>query len=420
MNERKAIGPMATPPLRAGARHAGRVVATLVGCSLLGFATASPANGLSVMTQNQYLGTDLTPIVGAATAVPFDEDNFNNAVVTALREIAATRPAARTRRLAAEIALRQPHVVGLQEAFEFTCTPYPGVPAMPGMGCDDPSIKPAFTDHLRDTVAALRGWYTVAGKVTNLKVAGIPFKVNGYPAVVSVADRDAILVRRDVSGSWVDFAAIGACPKPSDQGCNYVTAPDPFDTPIGVLAVERGFLAVDVTVQSRTYRVINTHLEQRLFAPDMLQTRLLQVGQAYELGNTALAGWDGRPLIVLGDFNSDPRDTIPVPPYPPTLPGTSLPTLPPYAILAQLFGFTDTWTLQPFPRPGFTCCQDADLKNRTSKLDERIDLIFALPRPAWVLFPDVMGDSLLSKVWAPGVGWLWPSDHGAVAATLVY
>lgn len=419
MNERESVVPKGAPNRRQAVRRARGVVAALVGSALLGFATASPANDLSVMTQNQYLGTDLAPIVGAATAVPFNEVAFNDAVVTALRQIAATRPAVRAFGLATQIALRQPHVVGLQEAFEFRCTPYPGAPTVPGMGCDDPSIKPAFTDHLRDTVAALHGWYTVAGKVTNLKVEGIPFTINGFPALVSVADRDAILVRRGVSASWVNFGAIGACPKPSDQGCNYVTAPDPFDTPIGKLAVERGFVAVDVTVKSRTYRVFNTHLEERLFA-DLPQTRLLQVGQAYELGSVAFAGWDGRPLIVLGDFNSDPRDTIPVPPYPQTLPGTSLPTVPPYAVLAQVFGFTDTWTMQTYSRPGLTCCQDADLKNRRSNLYERIDLVFTLPRPAWVFLPDVMGDSVLSKVWAPGVGWLWASDHGAVAATLLY
>lgn len=390
-----------------------------IGSSLLGAATLASAGGIDVMTQNQYLGADLAPVLGAATALPFDADAFNAAVVQALTKIAATQPAERVRALAAQIRQRHPDVVGVQEAYEFRCQPYPGVDPVPGRGCDDPEVKGAFTDHLGDTVAALHGAYTVAGRVTNLQVAAIPFTVNGFPAVLGLADRDALLVRRGLPAQAVDLAAVGLCAKPSDQGCNYQTAPGAFSTPLGSIAIERGFVAVDLRVKGRDYRVFNTHLEQRLLAPTLPETRLLQVGQAWELAGTALASWDGaKTVIVVGDFNSAPGDTIPVPPYPATLPwAPTLPVLPPYQVF-MASGFTDAWTLRPHHDAGYTCCQAEDLTNRRPALYERIDLVFSLQRPARVHDMDVLGDTMGDKTRPPGRAGLWASDHAGVAALL--
>lgn len=384
-----------------------KTLSTFMGAALLGAASLSAAAEIDVMTQNQYLGADLAPVLGAATAPTFDPAAFNAAVVDALGKIAATRPATRARALALQIALRNPDVVGLQEAYEFTCLPYPGVPEMPGMGCDDPSIKGAFTNRLTDMATALQGRYVVAGKVTNLKIASIPFTINGFPAILSTADRDAILVRRGLPANWVNFAPYGACAKPSDQGCNFQTAPGPLSTPLGPISIERGFLAVDVRVKGKAYRVFNTHLEQRFLDPSLPETRLLQVGQAGELAGIALATWDGaKPLIVLGDFNSDPSDPIIPGPYPT-----------PYMIFAGN-GFTDVWTLRPHFGPGYTCCQDADLLNPRSKLYERIDLIFTRTLPSRVEKMFLLGSTPFEKIRPPWQGGLWPSDHATLAAEL--
>jgi endonuclease/exonuclease/phosphatase family metal-dependent hydrolase len=398
---------------------AGIVFAAVMAASL-----PARAAEIEVMTQNQYLGADLTPVLDAATAsYPTPEAflaAFSAAVVDALRKIASTRPTERAKSLAAEIDERHPDVVGLQEAYLFDCAPLlPAYPTSPGVGCDDPTIKGAFTDHLRDTAAALREDYVVAGKVTNLNVAGIPFLVNGYPAVLSVADRDAILVRKALKASWVNFAPIAACAKPSDQGCNYQTAPPALSTPAGTIAIERGFLAVDVTVRGKPYRVFNTHLEQRLLAPNLPETRLLQVGQAYELLGTALGTWDGmKKVIVLGDMNSAPGDVIPVPPYPATLPwAPELPAIPPYSVFT-FNGVADAWTLRPHAQDGFSCCQAEDLANQRSQLSERIDMVFALPRPSRVEDMRLLGDHAARNPRLVGAGVLWPSDHAAVAATL--
>jgi hypothetical protein len=388
-------------------------LSSILGAALLGAASLSAAAEIDVMTQNQYIGVDLAPVLAAATAQPFDPAAFNAAVVGALGKIAAGRPTDRARALAAEITKRNPDVVGLQEAYKLECTPFPNTP--PGEGCDYPVIKDAFRDRVQDTETALLGDYVVAGKVTNLQIGAIPFIVNGYPAVLGIADRDAILVRKGLPASLVTPAVLG-CIKPSDQGCNYVTAPPPFSTPLGPIAIERGFIAVDVTIKDRIYRVFNTHLEQRLLAPNLPETRLLQVGQALELAGTALATWDGlKTLIVIGDINSDPRDTIPTPPY-------ELPPFPfvptPYQVFTSIKNFTDAWTMRSGSGDGLTCCQDEDLSNRRTGVYERIDMIFSLPRPSKVLNMRLLGNKMGDKTRPPGNGGLWPSDHAALAARL--
>ena len=386
---------------------------SLFSAALICSTSFAAAPDIDVMTQNQYIGADLAPVLVAAAADPFDPAAFNAAVVEALGKIAAGRPAQRAKALAAEIMKRNPDVVGLQELYKLECQPHPAAPAAPGMGCDDPGIRDAFRDRLQDTEAALQGEYVAAGKVTNLQLGGIPFTVNGYPAVLAIADRDAILVRQDLTASWVDFAALGACAKPADQGCNFLTAPPPVDTPLGPIAIERGFLAIDVTVRDRPYRVFNTHLEQRLLVPSLPETRLLQVGQALELAGVAVGTWDGaRNLIVVGDINSDPRDVIP--PTPPFPGGT--PT--PYMIFTVLYGFTDAWTLRPARGDGLTCCQAEDLANRRTELYERVDMIFSLPLPAKVLNMRLLGSTMGEKTRPPGNSGLWPSDHAALAARL--
>lgn len=368
------------------------------------------AGVIDVMTQNQYLGADLAPLLEAATSGgAFDPVAFNNALVEALKKIAATTPAERVRALAEEIERRKPDVVGLQEAFKFECQ---------GMGCDDPAIRDAFTDHLQNTEEALREKYDIKGKVTNLKVDNIPFWLNGDlnappTTFLSIADRDAILVRAGLHAQRVNFA----CSKPSDDGCNYVTRPP--DLVLGglTIALVRGFLAVDVTVKGWQYRVFNTHLEQRLLAPNLPETRLLQVGQANELLSTALATWnrwDGLPkkVLIVGDINSDPRDPkIPLPD------GQQVMT--PYQIFTSN-GFTDAWTLRPYPKSGPTCCQAEDLTNGRSELYERIDMIFSIPKPSHVEDVKLLGNKKRDKTDPPPHGGLWPSDHAALAATLKY
>ncbi|MDC8448029.1 MAG: hypothetical protein LV473_06705 [Nitrospira sp.] len=392
---------------------------SILSAVLVGAASISVGGEIDVMTQNQYIGADLQ--IGATASTQQEADD---AVVAMLSTIAKSRPAERVRNLAAEIGRRNPDVVGLQEAFEFKCLPDTehGFPPMPGRGCDDPLIRDALTDHLQGTEEALRSKYVVAGKVTNLHVSPIFFGINNYRAILSITDRDAILVRKHLSESARVVKL--QCSQPSDDGCNYESAPPPFTPQLGPpIALKRGFVAIDVTIQGREYRVFNTHLEQQELVPGQCVTQMYQVGQAYELLDRALSTWnrwDGlsKTVIVIGDINSGPKDII-CSALLPTLPGKpALPALTPYQIFTS-HGFTDAWALWTHQSHrdvglGFTCCEDPDLLNPQPKLTERIDMIFSLQPPSQVRDMDLLGNT------GPSSNGLWPSDHAALAGTLKF
>jgi hypothetical protein len=374
-------------------------------------ASLSAAGEIDVMTQNQYIGADLN--IGANATNP---EAANQAIIDMLTAIAHSRPAERVRALAAEIAHRHPDVVGLQEAFAFICE---------GPGCEAPAIKDAFVDHLQNTEEALRGTYAPPWKVTNLQVGPIPFYVQGYgPATLRIEDRDAILVRTGLEATKVTFAD-DIC-QHSDDGCNYRAAfPVPVPPPAPPIVIKRGFLAIDVTIQGRGYRVFTTHLEQERVVPAFCETQLYQVLQAYELLNTILNTSQFKTVILVGDINSAPSDTIACPgiqPVPP-LPGMP-PIIPPYQIFTSRFGifpgFLDTWTVVPHADSGFTCCQDPSLLNQQSELTQRIDMIFSLPAPSQVVDMKLLGNTMGDKTVPPGNGGLWPSDHAALAAKLKF
>jgi endonuclease/exonuclease/phosphatase family metal-dependent hydrolase len=225
--------------------------------------------------------------------------------------------------------------------------------------------------------------------------------------LVQVVDRDVILARFDVLTHPVDYSVFqpfDICRKSSDQGCNYETVIQ-LPTPVGPIAVERGYVAVDARVEGRPYRFVNTHLEVKYSDPP--EAALVQVAQAAELLQVLQATTPAyRALLVVGDINSSPVD--------PVILGYPTPYM---QFLAA--GYVDTWTVRRVPLPGFTCCQLADLSNRRSVLSERIDMLFSRDVPVRVDHAQVLGDSPLAKT-PPFWRGLWPSDHGAVVAELEF
>jgi endonuclease/exonuclease/phosphatase family metal-dependent hydrolase len=347
-------------------------------------AVAAHAGELQVMTKNLYLGADLTPVLVAETP-----EEFLAATRSALAEIAATNFPERARALAEEIGARRPHLVALQEVTNYTLDGVNG--AVP------------FRDHLADLLGALaaRGAdYVVAAVVQNLAFA-IPLPGLG---VVGIVDRDVILARADVPAVIVPFGL--ACARPSGDGCNYdVVAEVP--TPLGILAIERGFAGVEATVDGTPVRFVNTHLEIRDAAVPL--SGFFQFAQAFQLLATlaVLPALPGMPTIVAGDHNSSPDDPITV--------VDGLVIVPPYRQFLAA-GYADLWTLRPGKPPGFTCCELPDLSNPTSIASERIDLVFASAAPLWVK-ANVTGTRPSDKT-RPSR--LWGSDHAGVAALMEF
>jgi endonuclease/exonuclease/phosphatase family metal-dependent hydrolase len=158
------------------------------------------------------------------------------------------------------------------------------------------------------------------------------------------------------------------------------------------VVIPRGWTAVDVTLQGRTIRLVNTHLERN--GPDV------QIAQAAELiagpANTDL------PVVLLGDLNSAAGAG--------GVPGES--ATPTYRNMLAA-GFRDVWALTHASEAGFTCCQREDLSNPVPSLTERIDV--------------VLTKGALTAATAQRVGvttrertpsGLWPSDHSGVWAAV--
>jgi hypothetical protein len=84
------------------------VFSTTLALALLASAPALADGGdkIDVMTQNQYLGADLGPIIGAGTPA-----EFNFELVEALKTIAANNYRARATKLAELIADRLPELI---------------------------------------------------------------------------------------------------------------------------------------------------------------------------------------------------------------------------------------------------------------------------------------------------------------------
>lgn len=376
------------------------------------YQTAAAADKIDVMTQNQYLGGDLTDVVTAT-----DPASFNAALVAVLQQIAANDFLARDQKLAELITKRNPEVVGLQEVISITCT------NIIGDGCNDLSIAGAFNNHLAETLDALGEAYvnvatvktfdTRSLEVVGIPVPGLPLFINGSTMVVNFIDHDVILVRDDISAVPVTFP----CSRPSLDGCNYQFVAQ-VNTPAGPLDIDRGFVGVDLTVGETDYRFVNTHLEVREPSPGNPLSSVFQAAQAGELIQTlALTTPPGISVILVGDINSSPLDPIipgPLPLPPPFNEGI----VTPYTQFVAS-GYTDAWTLRPGDNPGYSCCQDADLLNIQSYLGERIDMVLSIQKPDEVKKARVLGSSTSDKTPPAGQG-LWPSDHGSVAIELQF
>ena len=368
-----------------------------------GAALAGSKVDIHVMTQNQYLGANLDPIITAGSP-----EAVNAAVIQALIDVSNNNFPERVQALADSILEKKPHLVALQEVFAFNCEdPFQTGQCAPFAG--------AFNDHLVLTMEALGDHYTIAAEVQNLTLAppvlyGIPMTLDPavLPVFIQVIDRDVILARADVVATPVEFN----CLKTSVDGCNYeAVAQVPLLGPL--INIERGFVGVDASVKGADYRFINTHLEVKLLGGNPAAA-ILQPAQATELWLAITSVPDPtRRLLVAGDFNSSPVDVSPIgvlTAYQQLTSGMLLNGYP------MPFAFTDVWNLRPGNPAGLTCCELEDLSNSPSLNYERVDLVFAFPAPLGKTKANVLNADVEDKT----LSGLWPSDHASVSARLTY
>lgn len=338
---------------------------------------SADAQALTVYSQNVYLGGDTGPIF------TLDLSNLP-AVLQATNvfwaQVKASDVPARAAEIAAEIDRARPHLVGLQEVFRFVV-----VDPRNGQVLD-------YVDLLASIQAeiAARGLpYAVVAVQENTSGAlplAIDFSAGQVSKALAFTDRVVALRRTDVTVTDTDQGLYAA------------------RIPLGPLDVTRGWIRFSGEHDGLPFHFVTTHLETQAAAP-------VQAGQAAELLGSVTAGLEGLTILV-GDLNSDAAGAPGSPSWTPTYD----------AALAA--GFVDAWTQSAqHPRdPGLTCCQEPDLLNGPSVLDQRLDLVLvragddpASPgRIPGAMSVELVGEEQSDRT-ASG---LWPSDHAGVVAGL--
>jgi hypothetical protein len=332
---------------------------------------------IRVMTRNVYVGTDLDSIYRVQ-----DPNLIPQVVAWAVQMLGSTNFPERAQAIAKEVALGQPHLIGLQEISLFRIQS----PGDAAYGGTTPATL-VFLDFLDILLNALQEKgldYRVAGIIENFD-AEVPMLTGFTPPStftfddIRLTDYDVVLARNDVDVDNVVAQNYQAYLPLPQFGVNF----------------RRGYVAMDATVGDKTYRFVSTHFES--------EGEPIRYAQAEELVATLQS--ETKPVILVGDLNTR---------------ASGEPTY--QYLLSQ--DFVDTWTrnLVRFINPdGYTASHDPDLRNTTVKLDHRIDLVMVRTNE-WrfnrqVIGPVlafVVGDELRDRT----PSGLWPSDHAGVIARL--
>ena len=331
---------------------------------------AAPAK-LKVMTRNIYLGGNIFGPIGAP-----DQAEFRRRTGVLWAEVQKTDfPGTRAALLAREVKRTKPDLIGLQEVALWRRGPN-GVTD----GTATPSTQVVY-DFLKSYQRALKRAGLRYSVAVVQREADIEAPIDqGYD--VRLTMRDAILVRKR-KGLKIT----------KRLHANY-KADISVPTPDGTLTSRRGWAAVDGRLNGRRFRFVDTHLESAAEA-----TRNAQAEELVARGGPLRV--KGKPVIVVGDLNSDPNGTESDPNAVNVLKG---------------FGLVDLWPRIEKRNAGFTCClESSDLSDTNAdSLDHRIDLIFSKPA-----LRGTGGRLVGGRVSDRASNGLWPSDHAGVVLNLL-
>jgi hypothetical protein len=338
---------------------------------------ATNPRDFTVYTQNVYLGGDTGPIF---TLDFGDLPALIAATNLFWAEVQASDVPERVAAIIDELDERRPHLVGLQEVFQFVEVEFASGAPVVVQGID-------LLGAIQSEIASRGLPYEVVAIQDNTSTGrgavGLPLSPT---RILQFTDRLVALRRTDVPVLT------------SAQGSYAATFM------VGPLTLRRGWVRVTTEHDGVPYHFVTTHLETQALLP-------IQTAQAAELINGVLAGLDGV-TIVSGDLNSDPEN-----------PGS--PSWTPTYDNMIMAGFTDAWerTRHSPKESGFTCCQDPNLRNGPPLLDQRIDFVLVRrsghPSKSGKIRGrirvDVVGEEQEDRTPTHG---LWPADHAGLVATL--
>ena len=270
------------------------VTSALIGSISLALFTPISAQAaeptFTVMSRNIYLGADvgvaleLIPDMPAAAQFMWDQVNKND---FSKRSVA----------LAAEIQSYKPDVIGLQEATIWYCKKNAWSKKVEVFN---------FTDQL---LQALDGDYVLASK--DGKTAFNPgYSINPIPFLTMVKDPerfqkvfgqdkaacgfqigDALVIKKELAGQVVKVGN-------TEYEDSYSIVPT-------LMTIYRGYTWADINIANIPVRFITTHLES-IWDENKVPNAAKQATQLIkDVKETNM------PLVIIGDFNSDPRDPRP-------------------------------------------------------------------------------------------------------------
>ena len=339
-------------------------------------AHAKNTRDFTVYTHNVYLGGDTGPIF---TLDFSDILALINATNLFWAEVQASDVPERVAAIVDELDERRPHLVGLQEVFQF--------------------VEVEFSSGAPEVVEVIDLLGVIQAEITS---RALPYEVVAVQANTSTGAAFGLPLSPTRILQFTDrLVALRRTDVPvvaSDQGSYAATFM------LGPLTLKRGWIRLTTEHDGVPYHFVTTHLETQALLP-------LQRAQAAELIDGVVASLDGV-TIVSGDLNSDPEN-----------PGSPSWT-PTYDDMITA-GFTDIWErTRHSPREaGFTCCQDPDLRNGPSLLDQRIDFVLVRrsDRPSKSgkiggrMTMEVVGEEQGDRTPTHG---LWPADHAGLVAEL--
>jgi endonuclease/exonuclease/phosphatase family metal-dependent hydrolase len=389
---------MARPGTTGRLLAAASTLALGISLSVAPAATADTAPGAAVVevqTYNMDFGGDLSALFApGADLIAATSQVWAETVASNIPERAAG--------VAAQIATRQPDLVGLQEVSTWRTAP-----AAPTSPTTIEPTGPFVTDY--DALASLLSALKARGTPYRAVVVDTTFSNEAFPLpaitgtglrLVAFTDYNVILVREKSLRLGMRLA--------NPQSHTYIAS-----LPVSVagmdIAVTRGWAQIDVTKGAQHFRFVDTHFEAWGIPPMKDQVRNPQAQELiYRMSSSPY------PVVLVGDINARPTMCTDIPrtdPFEHVLDQNVVA----YGYLTGA-GYQEVWpTLYPKQAcaPVSWTSGQLTLQTPVSMLTHRIDDVF-VTKGVTPLVARVMGGTVADRT-ASG---LWPSDHASTWAQL--
>jgi endonuclease/exonuclease/phosphatase family metal-dependent hydrolase len=374
---------------------------------------------IKVMTRNLYLGAD----VGVAMELIPD---FSAAAQFMWKQVAATDFPERAPKLAAEAIAAGADVIGLQEATNWYCKKN---------FWSKKVVVYNFTEEFLKATKEQGSEYVLASK-NGVTALNIGYSIPAIPYLTMVNDPQTFqpLFGSDSAACGFEIGDAIAIKKSLLKDLIQVGNSEyekSYTIIARVMSIYRGYTWIDLDFAGKKVRIVSTHLES-LWDKGVTPNSAIQVQQLIgDLSRTTM------PIIVMGDFNSDPRDPRPNPASNPggqpesssacpaqvadPTKSKSLSECNPYWLMSKA-GFIDVGPDPLNPRnyswgmnalltgPDTKRLAAAKVMGNNEGFTDRLDYIFT-KNGAHAVTSQLIGNK-------PPQSGLWPSDHAGLTATI--